>query len=129
MNIPDDLKYTKDHEWARVEGNIAVIGVTDHAQQELGDIVFVELPDVDDEVTAEDTIGSVESTKAVSDLYSPISGKVVEVNEALEDNPGLINTSPYTEGWMLKIEISDAAELDDLMDAGAYKDLVESEEN
>ncbi len=118
--IPKELKYTESHEWVRVEDNIAVVGITDHAQHELGDIVFVELPETDAEYGAGEAAATVESVKAASDIYSPLSGRVVEVNEALEDSPELVNKSPYGDGWIFKIEISDPSELDALLDADAY---------
>ena len=128
MAFPDDLKYSREHEWARVEGDRAVVGITDYAQRELGEIVYVELPEVGSEVEQTESFGTVESVKAVSDLYAPISGEVVEVNEALEDDPGLVNTDAYGEGWMLVVEISDADELADLMSAEEYAAFVEEME-
>lgn len=118
--IPKELKYTESHEWVRVEDGVAVVGITDHAQHELGDIVFVELPETDAEYGAGEAAATVESVKAASDIYSPLSGRVVEVNEALEDSPELVNKSPYGDGWIFKIEISDPSELDALLDADAY---------
>jgi len=118
--IPKELKYTESHEWVRVEDGIAVVGITDHAQHELGDIVFVELPETDAEYGAGEAAATVESVKAASDIYSPLSGRVVEVNEALEGSPELVNKSPYGDGWIFKIEISDPSELDALLDADAY---------
>ncbi|AVQ34438.1 glycine cleavage system protein GcvH [Staphylococcus muscae] len=124
MAVPSNLKYSKEHEWVKVEGNTAIIGITDFAQNELGDIVFVELPEVDDEVSEGDTFGSVESVKTVSELYSPVSGKVVEVNENLEDEPEAVNESPYENAWMVKVELSDESELDALLDAAAYEEMI-----
>lgn len=124
--FPEDLRYTEDHEWASVEDNIATIGITHHAQDALGEVVFVDLPEQGSEISKGDTFGAVESIKAVSDLYSPLSGKVVEVNSALGEEPGNVNADPYGDAWMVKIELSDAAELEELMDAAAYKDLVDS---
>ncbi|QLK85570.1 glycine cleavage system protein GcvH [Staphylococcus sp. 17KM0847] len=124
MAVPNELKYSKEHEWVKVEGNTAVIGITDFAQNELGDIVFVELPEVDDEVSEGDTFGSVESVKTVSELYSPVSGKVIEVNENLEDEPEAVNESPYENAWMVKVELSDESELDALMDAASYEAMI-----
>lgn len=119
---PDDLRYSKDHEWVRVEeGNLARVGITSYAQDELGDVVFVDLPQVGDEVDAGQGFATVESVKAVSDIYAPVSGKIVEVNEALTDNPELINESPYEKGWIAVIEMSSPEELDDLLDAEAYE--------
>ncbi len=127
MNLPEELKYSKEHEWVRVEGNRAYIGITDFAQSELGDIVFVELPEEGDEVSQDDTFGSVESVKTVSELYSPVSGKVVEVNRELEDAPELVNESPYEKGWMIVVEMSDSSELEKLLNADAYEKMVTEE--
>jgi glycine cleavage system H protein len=124
MNIPAELKYTKDHEWAKVDGDVVTVGITDYAQGELGDVVYVDLPDVGAEVSQNDTFGSIEAVKAVADMYSPVSGEVVEVNEAISDAPETINQDPYGEGWMVKIRISNPDELNSLMDAAAYKDLL-----
>lgn len=120
MNIPQNLKYSEDHEWLRIEGNEAYIGISDYAQHELGDIVFVDVDTEGEELSAGDTFGSIEAVKTVSDLLMPVSGKVLEVNAALEDNAAAINTDPYGEGWIIKIEMTDAAEADKLMDARAY---------
>ncbi|MBE3580444.1 MAG: glycine cleavage system protein GcvH [Thermoanaerobacteraceae bacterium] len=124
MEIPVHLRYSKDHEWVEVEGNRARIGITDYAQQSLGDIVFVELPQVGDELTAQDSFGVVESVKSASDVYTPVSGKVVAVNEALLDNPQLINSDPYGKGWLIEIEMSDPSEVDNLLDAESYRKLI-----
>ncbi|WP_323693735.1 glycine cleavage system protein GcvH [Staphylococcus pseudintermedius] len=124
MAVPSGLKYSKEHEWVKVEGNTAIIGITDFAQSELGDIVFVELPEVEDELTEGETFGSVESVKTVSELYSPVSGKVVAVNENLEDAPEAVNESPYEEAWMVKVELKDESELDALLDAAGYEKLI-----
>jgi len=124
MELPKELKYTDEHEWVMVEDNVATIGITDYAQGELGDIVFVELPNVGDEVKQTDSFGTIEAVKAVSDIFSPISGKIVEVNEMLQDQPEIINASPYDDGWMVKIEISDPSELDSLLTVDKYKDLI-----
>jgi glycine cleavage system H protein len=121
MSIPGDLRYSKEHEWIRVEGDTATIGVTDYAQNALGDIVFLELPEVGDTVATGDAIGVVESVKAASDIYSPLSGEVAEANNDLVDAPEKVNTDPYGEAWMIKITLSDAGELDELMDAAAYE--------
>lgn len=124
MSIPVELRYTKEHEWVKVDGNKVTVGITDFAQNELGDIVFVELPEVGDTVTLNDSFGNVESVKTVSELYSPVSGTVVEVNEELADTPELVNESPYEGAWMIVVELSDASELDALLDAKAYEDLI-----
>lgn len=124
---PGELRYASSHEWVRVEGDIAIIGITDHAQEALGDLVYVELPDVGDVVAAGDEAGVVESVKAASDIYAPVSGEIIEVNEALNDSPEIINEDPYVEGWMYKIRIKDEAELDDLLSAQDYDAQVEAE--
>ncbi|NVK10918.1 MAG: glycine cleavage system protein GcvH [Gammaproteobacteria bacterium] len=126
-NIPSELKYIDSHEWIRVEGDCAVVGVTDHAQESLGDVVFVELPEVGAELAAGDEAGVVESVKAASDIYSPLSGEIVEVNTELEDAPETVNDSPYDDGWFFKIKLSDMSELDGLLDADAYKDVCDAE--
>jgi glycine cleavage system H protein len=120
MNTPKELFYTKDHEWATIDGDTATIGITDFAVSQLGDITLVELPEIDDSVEAGETMGTVESVKAVSELYSPISGQVMEINEKLEEEPELVNEDPFGQGWMIKITISDMGELDSLLDADAY---------
>jgi glycine cleavage system H protein len=124
MELPKELKYTDEHEWILVEDNIATIGITDYAQGELGDIVFVELPNVDDEVKKADPFGTIEAVKAVSDLFSPVSGKIVEVNEMLQDQPEIINANPYDDGWMIKVELSDVSELDTLLSVDEYKEQI-----
>ena len=124
MNIPENLKYTKDHEWIKIESNYALIGVTDFAQSELGDIVFVEVDSIDENLDQEEVFGTIEAVKTVSDLYMPVSGKVIEVNDALEDDPELINTNPYDQGWIIKIEISNKEELDGLITYKEYKNLI-----
>ena len=124
MEFPKELKYSKDHEWLRVEGGNAYIGITDFAQGELGDIVFVDVDTEGDELEKEEVFGSIEAVKTVSDLFMPINGEVLSFNEKLEDEPELINTDPYGEGWVIKIAISDVSELDDLLDASAYQELV-----
>jgi glycine cleavage system H protein len=124
MKIPENLKYTKDHEWVLVEGNIGKIGITDYAQGELGDVVFVDIDPNLTEAKKGESVGTIEAVKTVSDMYAPFSGKVIEINSKLANNPELLNSDPYGEGWMLKIEINDAAELNDLLDAAAYKALI-----
>lgn len=126
-NTPAELKYLASHEWARIEGDIAVVGITDHAQEALGDLVYIELPDVGDELKAGDEAGVVESVKAASDIYAPLTGEVVEVNSALVDSPEMVNSDPYNDGWMYKIRIADAAEIDDLLSAEDYDAAVEAE--
>ena len=128
MNVPDDLKYTREHEWARVKGTRVTVGITDFAQDQLGDVVFVELPSVGDEVKKGEAFGVVESTKAVSDLFAPVSGKVVEVNDPLVDAPETINEEPYEDGWLVVIEASDARELGELLDGAAYRKFVDEEQ-
>ncbi len=124
MNFPEQLRYTKDHEWIRIEGDQAVIGITDFAQHELGDIVYVEIESVDKELNAGEVFGTVEAVKTVSDLYLPVAGTVTEVNPKLNQNPELVNTDPYGEGWMVKMKFNNQADIDALMDAAAYQSLV-----
>jgi len=122
--LPKDLKYTKDHEWTRLSGKTAVVGVTQHAQEALGDVVYVELPKVGTQLTAGQSFGVIESTKAVSELFAPLSGTVVKVNSALTDAPQAVNTAPYAEGWIVEVELSDPAQVEGLMDASAYEQLL-----
>ncbi len=124
MNIPEELKYTKDHEWLKIEDDIATIGITDFAQKELGDIVYIDVDTLDDELAIEEVFGSVEAVKTVSDLFMPITGEVVSFNEDLEDAPEMANNDPYEKGWIIKVKISDNSELDNLLDARAYKELI-----
>ena len=124
MNFPDQLKYTKDHEWIKVEGNIAIIGITDFAQGELGDIVYVDINTVGDTLSSEAVFGTVEAVKTVSDLFMPVSGKVLEVNSGLESNPEAVNKDPYGQGWMIKVEMTNVAEADQLLSVAAYKQLI-----
>ena len=124
MNIPSELKYTKDHEWIRLEGEIATVGITDFAQGELGDIVYVEVETVDETLDQEEVFGTVEAVKTVSDLFLPLSGEIVEFNESLEDEPEKVNSDPYGEGWMIKIKISDPSESEDLLSHEDYKALI-----
>lgn len=121
MNFPENLRYTSEHEWIRVEGDIAYVGITDYAQSELGEIVFIDVPTVGETVAQGEVFGSVEAVKTVSDLNMPVTGEVIELNEALDAQPELVNNDPYGEGWMIKITVKDAAELDSLMDAAAYQ--------
>ncbi len=124
MNVPAELKYTKDHEWIKLEGNIATVGITDFAQGELGDIVYVEIESLNYTLEAEEVFGSVEAVKTVSDLFMPITGEVIEINEALEDQPEQVNEDPYGAGWMVKVQCSDLSQIDSLLDAEAYTTLV-----
>ncbi|MGK0412281.1 MAG: glycine cleavage system H protein [Polaribacter sp.] len=124
MNIPADLKYTKDHEWIKIEDNIATVGITDFAQGELGDIVYVDVDTLEDTVEEGEVFGSVEAVKTVSDLFMPLTGEVIEFNETLEDDPELVNTDPYNKGWMIKIEFSDSSQIENLLDAEAYQQLI-----
>jgi len=124
MNFPSELKYTKDHEWVKINGDEALIGITDFAQRELGDIVYIDINTIGDEVKKDDVFGTVEAVKTVSDLFMPVTGTILEVNAALNDNPELVNTDAYGEGWMVKVSVADAAEIADLLDAEGYKTLV-----
>ncbi len=124
MNIPSELKYTKDHEWVKLEGDIATVGVTDFAQSELGDIVYVEVETVDETLDADEIFGSVEAVKTVSDLFLPVTGEIIEFNEALEDAPETVNNDPYGAGWMIKVKCSDVSQVDGLLSADDYKELI-----
>jgi len=124
MNVPSELKYTKDHEWVRVEGDVATVGITDFAQGELGDIVYVEVETLDETLDKDEVFGTVEAVKTVSDLFLPVSGEIIEFNEDLESEPEKVNADPYGEGWMVKVRISDASELDSLMNDASYKELI-----
>ena len=126
MNIPQNLKYTKDHEWIRVEGNEAYVGVTDYAQGELGDIVFIEIETLGEKLAKEEVFGTVEAVKTVSDMFMPVGGEVLEVNPKLEESPEVVNKDPYGDGWFIKIAIENAAQLNELLDAAAYKKLLEA---
>jgi|SRR5690625_691429 len=125
MSLPEDLLYSEEHIWAKHEGDRVLFGVTEYAQSELGDIVFVELPEIGDEIEEDEPFGSLESVKSVSELYAPVSGKIIEVNEELEDSPELANESPYDEGWIIAVEPSEESELDELLSAEEYKSLIE----
>ncbi len=127
MDFPDELKYTEEHEWVLVEDDIVTIGITDFAQEQLGDVVFVELPEVGDDLEMGKSFGVVESVKAVSDIYAPVSGEVVEINDELPNEPEIINSSPYDDGWLVRLKLTDPGELDDLMDADAYQEFIEQE--
>lgn len=124
MNFPENLKYTKDHEWIRLEGDVAFIGITDFAQSELGEIVFVDVTTVGDELEAEETFGSIEAVKTVSDLFLPVTGEVLEANETLEDTPELVNSDPYGEGWIVKVKVANPADVEALLSAADYKALI-----
>ena len=124
MNVPSDLRYTADHEWVNIDGDIATVGVTDFAQGELGDIVFVEVETEGEELDAEDVFGTIEAVKTVSDLILPLTGEVIEFNEALEDDPALINSDPFGDGWIIKLKVSNVADFESLMDADAYKKTI-----
>ena len=123
MEIKDNLKYTKDHEWVMLDGKIATVGITDFAQSELGDIVYIEVDTVDQELSKDEVFGTVEAVKTVSDLFLPMSGKIIEFNESLNDNPEKVNDSPYVEGWIIKVEITNPAELDELLDSKTYSEI------
>jgi glycine cleavage system H protein len=126
-NVPENLHYSKDHEWVRVEGDTAVVGITDHAQDQLGDVVYVELPKAGEEFAAHESFGSVESVKAVSEIFTPVSGKVVAANDSLNDEPEKVNQDPYGEGWMIKIKMSSSGEVDSLLTAAEYEDFTKAE--
>lgn len=125
MQIPEDLRYSTEHEWVRVDGGVATVGITDFAQDSLGDVVYVQLPEVGDAISANASISEIESTKSVSDIYAPVSGTVTAVNEQLAEHPELVNQAPYGDGWIFRVELSDPLELDGLLDAGGYRALVE----
>jgi glycine cleavage system H protein len=126
-NVPEDLHYSKDHEWVRVEGDTAVVGITDHAQDQLGDVVYVELPKAGEDFAAHESFGSVESVKAVSEIFTPVSGKVAEANDSLNDEPEKVNQDPYGEGWMIKIKMTTRGEVDSLLTAAEYEDFTKAE--
>ena len=124
MNIPENLKYTKDHEWIKIEDGIATVGITDFAQNELGDIVYVDIETVDETIDQDEVFGSVEAVKTVSDLFMPLTGEIIEFNEDLEDAPEKVNTDPYGDGWMIKIKLTDNSQIDNLLDVAAYKEII-----
>jgi len=126
MNIPEELRYTEEHEWVKLNGNVATVGITDFAQSELGDIVYLEIDTLDSEINSNDVFGTVEAVKTVSDLFMPVNGKVIEVNSSLEDNPEVVNDDPYGEGWIIKIEVSNPSDIDALMSSEEYKNLIGS---
>jgi glycine cleavage system H protein len=127
-NVPEDLQYSKDHEWIRVNGDVGTIGITDHAQNSLGDVVYVELPKPGETFAAHESFGSVESVKAVSEIFTPVSGEIVEVNESLQDEPEKVNTDPYDDGWMIRVRMSNPGEVDSLLTAAEYEDFTKGEE-
>ena len=124
MNLPNDLKYTKEHEWVRIDDNILTVGITDHAQSELGDIIFIEFPELNQMISKDEPFGTIEAVKTVADLFGPVSGKVIEINEALEDSPDLVNSDSYGQGWIVKITCTDDSQLDDLLDSEKYKGMI-----
>ena len=124
MNIPEELRYTEEHEWVKLDGNVATVGITDFAQSELGDIVYLEIDTLDAEINSNEVFGTVEAVKTVSDLFLPMSGKIIEFNEALDDNPELVNDSPYDEGWIIKVEISNMDEISQLLDSKSYSEII-----
>ncbi len=124
MSIPTEIKYTKEHEWISLDGEVAMIGITDHAQSQLGDIVFVELPDVDSEINQNDTFGVIEAVKTVADLFAPVKGLIIELNSSLEDSPDLINSDPYGAGWIIKVKVSNSNQYDDLMSSDEYEEFI-----
>ena len=126
MNIPEELRYTEEHEWVKLDGNVATVGITDFAQSELGDIVYLEIDTLDSEINSNDVFGTVEAVKTVSDLFMPVNGRVLEVNSSLEDNPEVVNDDPYGDGWIIKIEVSNPSDIDALMNSEEYKNLIGS---
>ena len=126
MNIPEELRYTEEHEWVKLDGGVAIVGITDFAQSELGDIVYLEIDSLDTEINSNEVFGTVEAVKTVSDLFMPVNGKVVDVNSSLEDNPEAVNDDPYGEGWIIKIEVSNSSDIDALMNSEEYKNLIGS---
>ena len=124
MNLPNDLRYTKEHEWVRIDDNILTVGITDHAQSELGDIIFIEFPELNQMILKDEPFGTIEAVKTVADLFGPVSGKVIEINEALEDNPDLVNSDCYGQGWIVKMTCTDDSQLDDLLDSEKYKEMI-----
>lgn len=124
MNVPANLKYTSEHEWIRLEGNVAYVGITDYAQDQLGDVIFVDIPTIGEDLSAGDVFGTIEVVKTVSDLFLPVGGKVLETNEKIENSPEIVNQDPYGEGWLIKLEVNDPVELDTLLDAQTYQDLI-----
>jgi len=124
MSIPTEIKYTKEHEWISLDGEVAMIGITDHAQSQLGDIVFVELPDIDSKINQNETFGVIEAVKTVADLFAPVKGLIIEINSSLEDSPDLINSDPYGTGWIIKLKVSDSSQYDSLMSSDEYEEFI-----
>ena len=124
MNLPQNLKYTKEHEWVKIDGDLLIVGITDHAQSELGDIIFIEFPDLNQVISKDDPFGTIEAVKTVADLFAPVSGKIIEINQDLEDNPELVNSDPYGEGWIVKITDFDKSQLDALLDSNNYEEII-----
>ena len=124
MDLPQNLKYTKEHEWVKIDGDLLIVGITDHAQSELGDIIFIEFPDLNQVISKDEPFGTIEAVKTVADLFAPVSGKIIEINQDLEDNPELVNSDPYGEGWIVKITDFDKSQLDALLDLNNYKEII-----
>ena len=124
MNLPQNLKYTKEHEWVKIDGDLLIVGITDHAQSELGDIIFIEFPDLSQMISKDDSFGTIEAVKTVADLFAPVSGKIIEINQDLEDSPELVNSDPYGEGWIVKITDFDKSQLDALLDSNNYEEII-----
>jgi len=124
MDLPQNLKYTKEHEWVKIDGDLLIVGITDHAQSELGDIIFIEFPDLNQVISKDDPFGTIEAVKTVADLFAPVSGKIIEINQDLEDKPELVNSDPYGEGWIVKITDFDKSQLDALLDSNNYKEII-----
>ena len=124
MDLPQNLKYTKEHEWVKIDGDLLIVGITDHAQSELGDIIFIEFPDLNQVISKDDPFGTIEAVKTVADLFAPVSGKIIEINQSLEDSPELVNSDPYGEGWIVKISDFDKSQLDALLDSNNYKGII-----
>ena len=124
MDLPQDLKYTKEHEWVKIDGDLLIVGITDHAQSELGDIIFIEFPDLNQVISKDEPFGTIEAVKTVADLFAPVSGKIIEINQDLEDNPELVNSDPYGEGWIVKITDFDKSQLNALLDSNNYKEII-----
>ena len=124
MDLPQNLKYTREHEWVKIDGDLLIVGITDHAQSELGDIIFIEFPDLNQVISKDEPFGTIEAVKTVADLFAPVSGKIIEINQDLEDNPELVNSDPYGEGWIVKITDIDKSQLDSLLDSNNYKRII-----